>query len=50
MANVDENLFFREATLRLCSSLDIEAALKRCYEYIRLFIPVRLISLGIEGF
>ena len=48
MTSVDENLFFREATLRLCSSLDIEAALKRCYEYIRLFIPVRLMNLNIQ--
>jgi hypothetical protein len=30
--NVDENVFFREATLRICSSLDIETALKRCFE------------------
>ena len=43
--HVDENLFFREATLRLCSSLDIEAALKRCYEYIGLFIPVKRMGL-----
>ena len=45
--SVDENLFFRESTLRLCSSLDIEAALKRCYEYIRLFIPVKRMGLDI---
>ncbi|HVP78409.1 MAG TPA: sigma 54-interacting transcriptional regulator [Thermodesulfobacteriota bacterium] len=38
--NVDENVFFREATLRICSSLDIEMALKRCFEYIGAFIPV----------
>jgi hypothetical protein len=36
---VDENVFFREATLRICSSLDIETALKRCFEYIGAFIP-----------
>jgi transcriptional regulator with GAF, ATPase, and Fis domain len=47
MMRVDENLFFREATLRLCSSLDIEAALKRCYEYIRPFIPVKRMGLHI---
>lgn len=45
MMRIDENLFFREATLRLCSSLDIEAALKRCYEYIRPFIPVKRMGL-----
>ena len=47
MTRVDENLFFREATLRLCSSLEIEAALKRCYEYIRPFIPVKRMGLHI---
>ena len=47
MMSIDENLFFREATLRLCSSLDIETALKRCYEYIRLFIPVKRVGLDI---
>jgi len=45
MMTFDENLFFREATLRLCSSLEIEAALKRCYEYIRPFIPVKRMGL-----
>jgi transcriptional regulator with GAF, ATPase, and Fis domain len=45
MMRVDENLFFREATLRLCSSLEIEASLKRCYEYIRTFIPVMRMGL-----
>ena len=38
--NVDENVFFREATLRICSSLDIETALKHFFEYIGAFIPV----------
>jgi transcriptional regulator with GAF, ATPase, and Fis domain len=45
MMSVDENVFFREATLRLCSSLDIEKALKRCYEYVRTFIPVKRMGL-----
>jgi transcriptional regulator with GAF, ATPase, and Fis domain len=44
---VNENVFFREATLRLCSSLDIETALKNCFEYIRGFIPVIRMSLHI---
>jgi len=47
---VDENLFFREATLRLCSSLDIQVALKRFYEYIRGFMPVIQMSLHILDF
>jgi transcriptional regulator with GAF, ATPase, and Fis domain len=45
--NVDENVFFREATLRICSSLDIETALRRCFEYLRLFMPVVGMSLHI---
>jgi transcriptional regulator with GAF, ATPase, and Fis domain len=45
--NVDENVFFREATLRICSSLDIVTALKRCFEYIRDFIPANGMTLHI---
>jgi transcriptional regulator with GAF, ATPase, and Fis domain len=45
--NVDENVFFREATLRICSSLDIVTALKRCFEYIRDFIPASGMTLHI---
>ncbi len=45
--NVDENVFFREATLRICSSLDIVTALKRCFEYIQAFIPANEMSLHI---
>ena len=42
---MDENLFFREATLRICSSLNIEVALKRCLEYLKAYIPVDTMSL-----
>ena len=45
--NVDENVFFREATLRICSSLDIVTALKRCFEYIRAYIPANGLTLHI---
>jgi hydrogenase-4 transcriptional activator len=48
MIDVDENVFFREATLRICSSLDIETALKRCFEYIKVFMPVIGMSLHIS--
>jgi hypothetical protein len=47
MMSVDENVIFREAPLRLSSSLDIETALKRCYKYIRTFIPVKRMGLDI---
>ena len=36
---VDEKVFFKEATLKLCSSLEIERALHQCLLYIRRFIP-----------
>lgn len=39
MAKIDEKDFFREATLRLCSSLEIERALHQCLDYVRQFIP-----------
>ncbi len=35
----DEKEFFREATLRICQSLDIEKALHSCLLYIRDFLP-----------
>jgi transcriptional regulator with GAF, ATPase, and Fis domain len=47
MMNVDENAFFREATLRICSSLNIVTALKNCFDYIKLFIPMNRMSLHI---
>ena len=37
--NIDENDFFREATLTLCSSLEIDRALHSCLLYIRQFMP-----------
>ena len=43
---VDEKEFFREATLRLCSSLEIEKALWRCFMYVREFIPMDLMFLS----
>ena len=36
---INENDFFREATLTLCSSLDIERALHQCLLYVRQFMP-----------
>ncbi len=43
---VDEKEFFREATLRICGSLEIEKALWRCFMYIRDFIPADTIMLS----
>lgn len=36
---LDEKDFFREATLKICGSLEIENALHQCLLYIRQFIP-----------
>jgi transcriptional regulator with GAF, ATPase, and Fis domain len=38
--------FFREATLRICSSLDIATAMGRCFEYLKEYIPIN--GLGIQ--
>jgi len=37
--HIDENDFFRDATLTLCSSLEIERALHHCLIYVRQFMP-----------
>ena len=36
---IDENEFFREVTLRLCSHLDIEEGLRACMEYLPRNLP-----------
>jgi transcriptional regulator with GAF, ATPase, and Fis domain len=43
---VDEKIFFREATLRICGSLEIEKALWNCLTYIRDYIPADMIFLN----
>jgi transcriptional regulator with GAF, ATPase, and Fis domain len=42
---IDNNRFFREATLRICSSLDPEIFLFSCFEYVRGFVPLDMIVL-----
>ncbi|MGO9018673.1 MAG: sigma-54 interaction domain-containing protein [Syntrophobacteraceae bacterium] len=42
----DKNEFFRQATLRICSSLDIEKALFNCLQYIQTYIPASKVGLG----
>ena len=44
--HIDENQFFREATLRICGSLDIEHALWRSFMYIRDVIPADRMTLS----
>lgn len=38
---VNENQFFREITLRICSSLEIEKALQHCFIYVRTVMPAQ---------
>ncbi len=42
---MDEKEFFREATLRICGSLEIEKAMWQCLLYIHDFIPASQMSL-----
>ncbi len=42
-----DNDFFRQATLRLCSSLDIEKAMFNCLSYLKSFLPAFEMSLHI---
>jgi transcriptional regulator with GAF, ATPase, and Fis domain len=42
---VDENEFFRQATIHICSSLDIKKAMQRCLRYIAQYMPVSWMSL-----
>jgi transcriptional regulator with GAF, ATPase, and Fis domain len=42
--NIDEKIFFREATLRILGSLEIEKALLHCLRYISAFIPAGQMS------
>ena len=37
--DINENEFFREATMRICSSLDLEIAMWRCMQFLKDFIP-----------
>jgi transcriptional regulator with GAF, ATPase, and Fis domain len=40
MIMVDDNEFFRNATLRICGNLAIEEAMSSCVNFLRTFIPV----------
>jgi len=43
--SVDENDFFRRATMQICSSLDIDVALWRSLQFLKEFIPVDMMFL-----
>ena len=44
-AEWDSDTIFREATLRICSSLDVGVALRRCLKYLTRHIPARGMNL-----
>jgi len=44
---MDENEFFREATLRICGNLEIEVALWECLKYLKSVIPVDSMNLSV---
>ncbi|MEL6346427.1 MAG: sigma 54-interacting transcriptional regulator [Myxococcota bacterium] len=43
---IDYNVFFREMTLRICGSLDIEQALAHAFAFLRAHIPADTMGLG----
>jgi hypothetical protein len=42
---MDENQFFREAALRICSNLEIEEAMSSCLQFLRQVMPADRIYL-----
>ena len=43
--NIDDNDFFREGTMRICGSLEIEKALGSCLQFLRVSLPLDIIIL-----
>ena len=44
---IDESEFFREATLRICGSLEIESAMQQCLQYLSRYLPATSMSFHI---
>jgi transcriptional regulator with GAF, ATPase, and Fis domain len=44
---MDDNIFFKQATLLICSSLEIETALQRCLQFISKILPADWLHLNI---
>jgi transcriptional regulator with GAF, ATPase, and Fis domain len=44
---IDENEFFRQATLRICGNLDFELAMKDCLIFLRSFMPADRLQLSL---
>lgn len=46
LTNLDENEFFREATLRICGSLDPDGAMQNLLEYLKDIFPLIGVGMG----
>ena len=44
---LDESHFFREATLRICGSLELEKAMQRCLQFLTRYIPATYLAFHI---
>ena len=44
---LDENEFFRQATLRICGNLNFEIALQECLVYMKSFMPADRLHLNL---
>ncbi len=44
---IDENEFFRQATLRICGNLDFEFAMQECLLFLRSFMPADRLQLNL---
>ncbi|MCK5783370.1 MAG: sigma 54-interacting transcriptional regulator [Desulfobacterales bacterium] len=42
---IDKNDFFRQATVRICGSLNIDRSLKNCFDYLEQIIPMSVMYL-----
>ncbi len=45
MQPIDENALFREATIRICSSLELDRAVQETFRYLRDYLPLDELSL-----
>jgi transcriptional regulator with GAF, ATPase, and Fis domain len=45
--SIDENMFFREAVLRICRNLDLEKALQECLLHLKSYMPADLFQVNI---
>jgi len=45
---VNQEDFFREVTIRICSSLDIKTALRNTFDYLKRYLPLDTLSLTIH--